>query len=193
MAREARMHRPWATTLLAVLSAGLVAACGHPSGPRPPNAPPQASPAPIARPYPGYDQRVDSLESVDPDAVRDRRIAIDPGHGGAYRGAIGVNGLTEAEVNLSVALELERLLVAHGAKVQMTRREDRDFRGPSDSTLRGDLGARTRIANAFAPDLFLSIHHNADPGGLHDKNETQTYYKLGDEGASLDAAASIHR
>jgi N-acetylmuramoyl-L-alanine amidase len=83
--------------------------------------------------------------------------------------------------------------VARGAKVLMTRRENRDFRTPSDSTLRGDLSERTRIANAFAPDLFISVHHNADPGGAHDKNETQTYYKLGDEGASLDAAAAIHR
>jgi hypothetical protein len=75
----------------------------------------------------------------------------------------------------------------------MTRRDNIDFRTPSDSTLRGDLTERTRIGNAFTPDLFISVHHNADAGGAHDKNETQTYYKLGDEGASLDAAASIHR
>jgi N-acetylmuramoyl-L-alanine amidase len=125
--------------------------------------------------------------------VRGRRIVLDPGHGGAYKGSLGVGGLTEAEVNLQVALELERLLTAHGAQVLMTRRENRDFRTPADSTLRGDLAERTRIANEFDPDLFVSVHHNADPGGTHDKNETQTYYKLGDEGASLDAAAAIHR
>src|SRR4030067_824507 len=52
---------------------------------------------------------------------------------------------------------------------------------------------RVRLANAFAPDLFVSIHHNADARGAHDVNETQTYYKLGDEGPSLEAAESGHR
>jgi N-acetylmuramoyl-L-alanine amidase len=54
-------------------------------------------PSPSPRPAPGYEQRVDSLESVDTTAVRGRRIVIDPGHGGAYKGSLGVNGLTEAE------------------------------------------------------------------------------------------------
>ena len=191
MERDARMLLPWTTALLVLLCLSALAGCGPKARPGEIPPPPAASPSP--RPAPGYDQRVDSLESVDTTAVRDRRIVIDPGHGGAYKGSMGLNGLTEAELNLAVALELERLLVEHGAKVLMTRRENRDFRTPEDSTLRGDLAERTRIGNAFEPDLFISVHHNADAGGAHDKNETQTYYKLGDEGASLDAAASIHR
>ena len=185
------MHPPWIAALLALVSLSALAGCGGPPRPGEVPTPPTASPSP--RPEPGYEQRIDSLESVDSTAVRDRRIVIDPGHGGAYKGSLGVNGLTEAEVNLAVSLELERLLVARGAQVLMTRRENLDFRTASDSTLRGDLAERTRIANTFTPDLFVSVHHNADAGGAHDKNETQTYYKLGDEGASLDAAASIHR
>jgi N-acetylmuramoyl-L-alanine amidase len=125
--------------------------------------------------------------------LQGKRIVLDPGHGGFFRGSLGVHGLTEAEVNLGVGLELERLLTAHGATVLMTRREDRDFLTRADSSLRADLAERVRMANAFHPDFFLSIHHNADPSGTHDKNETETYYKLGDEGPSLDAAASIHR
>src|SRR5262249_57682085 len=73
------------------------------------------------------------------------------------------------------------------------RDRDRDFLTPTDSTLRTDLAARVAIANAFAPDLFVSIHHNADPGGAHDVNETQTYYQLGDEGPSYDAAQDVYR
>ena len=194
MEREARMHRPSVRILLAVLALGTAAGCaGRPFPPRPPTPPtPAASPAPV-RPDPGYEARIDSLEVVDSTAVRDHRIVIDPGHGGYFKGSVGVNGLTEAAVNLAVSLELERLLVAHGAKVLMTRRTDRDFLTRTDSSLKADLTERTRIANAFDPDLFVSVHHNADPGGAHDKNETQTYYKLGDEGPSLDAAADIHR
>src|SRR6185369_14921417 len=192
MEREARMHRRPMKVFLAVLSLMVVAGC---AGRRPAvvTVPPVVPPAGPARPAPGYEGRVDSLEVVDPAALRGRRIVIDPGHGGFFRGSVGVHGLTEAAVNLAVSLDLERLLVARGAQVLMTRRDDRDFLTPKDSSLKADLTERTRIGNAFAPDLFVSVHHNADPGGTHDKNETQTYYKLGDEGASLDAAASIHR
>jgi N-acetylmuramoyl-L-alanine amidase len=193
MEREARMHPLWKALPTVLVALVLGAGCGGHRPPGPPPNLPGPSPSPSTRPAPGYERRIDSLDVVDTSAVRGRRIVIDPGHGGAYKGALGVGGLTEAAVNLDVALDLERLLVARGAQVLMTRREDRDFRIPADSTLRGDLSERTRIANAFHPDLFLSVHHNADPGGTHDKNETQTYYKLGDEGASLDAAAGIHR
>jgi N-acetylmuramoyl-L-alanine amidase len=145
------------------------------------------------RPLPGYERRADDLRSVDASALRDRRIALDPGHGGFFRGALGVDGLTEAEVNLGVALHLRGLLEARGAQVFLTRTDDSDFLAPSDSSLRADLAERVRLANDFHPDLLVSIHHNADARGAHDVNETQTYYRLGDEGPSLDAAQSVHR
>jgi N-acetylmuramoyl-L-alanine amidase len=141
----------------------------------------------------GYERLADSLALVDASGLVGRRIALDPGHGGTFRGALGMHGLTEAEVNLAVALRLRELLAARGAEVFLTRDRDRDFLGPADSSLRADLAERVRLANAFGPDLFLSIHHNADAAGAHDVNETQTYYKLGDEGPSLDAAQDVHR
>ncbi|MBI5170017.1 MAG: N-acetylmuramoyl-L-alanine amidase, partial [Candidatus Eisenbacteria bacterium] len=168
-------------------------------------APPPARPAaaalatppaltPSGRPVAGYVARRDSLPSAaERAALRSRRIVIDPGHGGYFRGSRGVNGLAEADVNLGVALRLRDLLAAEGAIVLMTRDRDRDFLTSSDSTLKLDLTERARIANAFAPDLFVSVHHNADPGGRHDVNETQTYYKLGDEGPSYDLGTDVHR
>ena len=77
-----------------------------------------------ARPPAGYERLVDPLSSVDPSGLRGRRIVLDPGHGGYFRGALGVHGLTEAEVNLGVALQLRDLLVAHGAYVRMTHESD---------------------------------------------------------------------
>ncbi len=169
--------------------------CSFPPPPTPGGAPSEgAGPSrPGARPRAGYEGRVDSLVTGDAVALAGRRIAIDPGHGGFFRGALGVHGLTEAEVNLGVALYLRGLLEAHGATVFMTRTDDRDFLTPADSSLRSDLAERMRLANGFHPDLFVSVHHNADARGAHDKNETQTYYKLGDDGPSLDAARSVHR
>lgn len=181
--RSAWRHR----RLRQVACLGLVvlSGCAAPRA-RPPEAPP-------ARPAPGYEARIDSLDAVDPAAVRDRRIAIDPGHGGRFRGSMGLNGFSEADANLAVSLRLRDLLEARGAAVLLTRDTDRDFLSPADSSLGGDLAERMRIANAFAPELFVSVHHNADAGGARDVNETQTYYRLGDDGPSLDAAESVHR
>lgn len=150
-----------------------------------------ASPLP-ARSITGYGSRTDSLDAVDPRAVVGKRIAIDPGHGGYFKGSIGIAGLTEAEVNLGVALHLRDLLVARGAEVFLTRDTDRDFLTRADSTLRSDLNRRSELANAFRPDVFLSIHHNADPRGAHDRNETQTYYQLGDDGPAFELGEDVH-
>ena len=75
----------------------------------------------------------------------------------------------------------------------LTRDTDRDFLTPADSSLRFDLAERVRIGNEFGPDLFVSVHHNADARGSHDVNEVQVYYQMGDEGPALEAAADIHR
>src|SRR5258705_6126970 len=125
-----------------------------------------------ARPHPGYDRLADSLSALDPAVFVGRRIALDPGHGGFFRGSLGVGGLSEAEVNLAVALKLRDLLAARGAEVFLTRDQDRDYLTPADSSLRADLPERVRRAAGFAPDLLVSIHHNADARGAHDVNQT---------------------
>ena len=188
--RRSGRARSLACAALATGALGLTLAAG--CGP-PAKVAPQPPPAVRKGPAAGYDGRKDSLDSVDARVLRGRRIVLDPGHGGFFPGTMGVNGLTEKEVNLGVALELRTLLSAGGAEVVMTRETDRDFLTPADSSLRGDLAARVAIANAADPDLFVSIHHNADPGGAHDVNETQTYYQLGDEGPSYDAAQDMYR
>lgn len=51
-------------------------------------------------------------------------IAVDPGHGGADPGMVGLNGLEEKEINLKIACKLERVLTDKGYQVVMTRKKD---------------------------------------------------------------------
>jgi len=86
-----------------------------------------------------YDRLAEPLDTLDVSSVAGKRIVIDPGHGGVFRGAIGVEGLDEADVNLGVALYLWGLLEEAGAEVHLTRKTDRDFVGGDPDALRQDL------------------------------------------------------
>jgi len=165
--------------MILILLGGL-SSCGKPK--RPPTTD-----------IPGYQALRDRVGDFDFSPLRGRRLVIDPGHGGFFRGAVGLNGLTEAEVNLGVALYLRGLLEWAGAEVFLTRTADYDFLSPADSSLATDLAARVAFCDSIAPDVFLSIHHNSNAALDRDLNETQTYYPVGREGADLDLARSIHK
>ena len=131
---------------------------------------------------------------LDFSVLENRTIVIDPGHGGQFTGAVGPTGLTEKEVNLSVSTTLAGLLQSYGAKAVQTRTADVDLLAQGKSAVRGDLAARVDTAATY-PDasLFISIHHN-NLGHPNPKyNALETYYKLGDTGASLDLARYLHR
>ncbi|MGQ9811709.1 MAG: N-acetylmuramoyl-L-alanine amidase, partial [bacterium] len=140
-----------------------------------------------------YEGRVPKLEEIDRESLKGKRIVIDPGHGGVFRGAIGRSGVNEADVNLGVALHLWGMLEEAGCDVWLTRKTDKDFVDGDANKLREDLKERVEIANKANPDLFISLHHNADPDGNPDRNEIQIYYKMEDPGPSRDIALTIAR
>ena len=140
-----------------------------------------------------YEGLKEPLEGIDVAGLNHRRIVIDPGHGGVFRGAIGPQGTEEAVVNLGVALHLAKLLEDAGAEVTLTRTADADFVGGDSLRLRDDLRARVDITNRIDPDLFISLHHNADPTGDCSVNEIQVYHRLSDEGPSVDIARAVAR
>jgi N-acetylmuramoyl-L-alanine amidase len=81
-----------------------------------------------------------------------RTVVIDPGHGGPRPGTISKSGLQEKEVNLDIALALQKLLKDKaGLDAILTRESDIDV----------PLEKRTVIANQKRADLFVSIHANA--------------------------------
>jgi len=95
-------------------------------------------------------------ENLNSRALAGVKIAIDPGHGGSFTGGKGNGGLMEKDINLGVALNLQKILESWGARVVMTRTADGQFHHQVDD----DLEARVQIVNAAKPDLFLSIHTN---------------------------------
>jgi N-acetylmuramoyl-L-alanine amidase len=78
---------------------------------------------------------------------------IDPGHGGDDPGTQARYGnLDEKEITLEVALAVGARLRSQGVTVVFTRTTD----------VRPSLEERSNIANRENPDLFVSIHVNAD-------------------------------
>jgi N-acetylmuramoyl-L-alanine amidase len=94
-----------------------------------------------------------------------RKIVLDPGHGGKDPGAIGVGGVAEKDIVLSVAKKLARKLQAElGVQVVLTRNDDRFV----------PLEDRTAMANNEDADLFVSLHVNASPNS--EARGIETYY-----------------
>ena len=100
--------------------------------------------------------------------LRGITIAIDAGHGGKEKGAIGCLGHNEKDIVLEISKHLEHELEHRGAHVVMTRKDDTY------------LGLRDRIDIANEKDsmFFISIHANALPDTMNplEHSGTSIYY-----------------
>lgn len=95
-----------------------------------------------------------------------KTVVIDPGHGGKDPGAIGVSGIKEKNVVLSIALKLKEILKKNdGITVYLTREKDVFI----------PLQDRTKFANQKKADLFISIHADAISGNAQRKDATRGY------------------
>ena len=99
--------------------------------------------------------------------VTNRVIVIDAGHGTPDEGAESNNGVTEAEINLRIALKLQNLLEQSGAQVILTRSNETAIYDIDKKTLRekkvSDIHNRVKIGNESSADIFVSIHLNKIP------------------------------
>jgi N-acetylmuramoyl-L-alanine amidase len=94
-------------------------------------------------------------------------VVLDPGHGGGEPGAVGPDGLREADLNLAVARSAAAELEARGVRVVLTRSDD----------YRITLASRAAIATSLGADAFVSIHHNAGPDHYQDTPGAEVYYQ----------------
>ena len=93
-------------------------------------------------------------------------IVLDAGHGGEDGGAVGVNGVLEKDLNLSLARTLADLLRGAGYTVIETRAEDKllcDEETPKGRRKRQDLQNRVEMAARYPDGVFISIHMNTYP------------------------------
>jgi N-acetylmuramoyl-L-alanine amidase len=98
------------------------------------------------------------------DKNKDITIAIDAGHGGIDPGKVGVNDALEKDINLAIALKLERNLAQNGINVVMTRTDDDGLYEESDTNKKvTDMKKRLEIIEAANPLLAVSIHQNSYP------------------------------
>lgn len=122
---------------------------------------------------------IENLERIEEGTpLKGRTFVIDPGHGGpAMDDESGPSGLREKDVNLFIAKKLSEYLAGDGARVILTRDEDKAVPMPK----------RIEIANSIHPNFLISIHQNSFfSSGI---SGTEVYYYRGDtEGEKLGNA-----
>ena len=117
------------------------------------------------------DLRASEIASI----TANQTIVIDAGHGGEDCGAIGVSGIYEKDLNLSVSNIVGELLQEAGYAVVYTRTEDKLLYTEAEN-IKGirkisDLKNRCKIGAEYIESIFISIHMNsygdARYSGLH--------------------------
>jgi len=117
-----------------------------------------------------YTFKISELPFFDADdSLEQLTIAIDPGHGGSEKGAIGCLGHEEKDINLAIAYELKNILLSRGVNAIITRECDGNM----------SLDERVDFAQKNSADMFISIHLNSIgdiPINVHKNKGTSVYY-----------------
>lgn len=124
--------------------------------------------------------------------VSGKTIVLDAGHGFPDQGAEGINGVTEANLNLKITQKVHSLLEQSGCNVILTRSDENGIYDISSNTLRekkvSDIKNRVKIGNKSSADAFVSIHLNKIPQSQY--YGWQTFFKS-NNGKSEQLARSI--
>ncbi len=130
-------------------------------------------------------------QSVSEDVGEEPVIILDAGHGGEDGGAVGVNGVLEKELNLSLTRTLADFLRAAGYTVVQTRTDDALLYSPGTKKghkKQSDLENRLAFTKDYPNSIFVSIHMNTFPN--NSCQGTQVWYSQNDE-KSAELAACV--
>lgn len=107
-----------------------------------------------------------------------KTIVLDPGHGGKDPGSLGLDGVKEKDVIMTVTDDIANQLRSAGADVVLTRTGDYFI----------SLDERVKASHTNDADAFVSLHYNAFP--MITAQGMNTYYYSDDTDQKL--AESIH-
>ncbi|HVB09088.1 MAG TPA: N-acetylmuramoyl-L-alanine amidase [Bacillota bacterium] len=130
------------------------------------------------------------IAAAEADALRGRRVAIDPGHGCIDAGASGF-GVRESDVVLAVSVKLGDLLAAAGAQALVTRTPQTDcsqFLNKDGRPGKYRVAARMAEIKAWGPDVLVNVHANSFVSGPGEHGAQVFYSPRGGEGSATLAA-----
>lgn len=113
-------------------------------------------------------------------------VVLDAGHGSSDSGKVGINGVLEKDINLSISKETKKHLEKKGIRVVMTRDKDESLaEGENGNRKVQDMKARVKRINDTKPDLAVSIHQNS----YHEESihGAQVFYYEHSESGEKDA------
>lgn len=104
-----------------------------------------------------------SVSSGDVKAPEQKRcVVIDAGHGGADPGKVSVDGSLEKDINLQIALKLQKFLQMQDIDAVLTRESDAGLYDEDASNKKvQDMKNRVAIIEERQPALTVSIHQNS--------------------------------
>lgn len=115
--------------------------------------------------------------------ITQKTVIVDAGHGGDDGGAIGIDETVEKDINLDIALKLEKILKFYGFNVIMTRTQDVMTCDDGLDSLRkrkiSDIHNRFELMRKNPDAIFISVHQNK----FEDSSQhgTQVFYSGNDE------------
>ena len=124
----------------------------------------------------------EEMETIGEAEKSDRIVVLDAGHGGTDSGKVGINGVKEKDINLTITNSVKKILEKENIQVIMTRETDEQL---AQSKVE-DLKYRVKIMNEASPVLAVSIHQNS----YHEENVFGAqvfYYKTSTEGEKAAA------
>lgn len=140
----------------------------------------------------GGTKRITPASSGEVETAEDKPcVVIDAGHGGADPGKVSIDGSLEKDINLQIALKLQKFLQMQDVDAVLTRDSDAGLYDENASNKKvQDMKNRVGIIEERQPVLTVSIHQNS----YHEEyvHGAQVFYYAGSE-KSKELAERIQR
>lgn len=131
-------------------------------------------------------KKLENYVNSDKVEKKEYTVVLDAGHGSSDSGKVGINGVLEKDINLSISKKTKKYLEKKGIRVVMTRDKDESLaEGENGNRKVQDMKARVKRINDTKPDLAVSIHQNS----YHEESihGAQVFYYEHSESGEKDA------